>query len=91
MHFNKIKVVHVVLQTALKLNTLFGNWIGKSIIDIKNNKEKQKTTTTYVQYHKFLNQQNSFQDFKIVFVNLSRSIIRLADILSWGSTSVLPF
>jgi hypothetical protein len=42
MHFNKIKVVHVVLQTALKLNTLFCNWIGKSIIDIKNNKEKQK-------------------------------------------------
>jgi hypothetical protein len=42
MHFNKIKVVHVVLQTAIKLNTLFGNWIGKSIIDIKNNKEKQK-------------------------------------------------
>ena len=42
MHFNKIKVAHVVLQTALKLNTLFCNWIGKSIIDIKNNKEKQK-------------------------------------------------
>jgi hypothetical protein len=53
----EFKVFHVVLQTALKLNTLFCNWIGKSIIDIKKKQRKtKKTTTTYVQYHKFLNQ-----------------------------------
>jgi hypothetical protein len=38
----EFKVFHVVLQIALKQNTLFYNWIGKSIIDIKNKQRKTK-------------------------------------------------